>query len=200
MRDTTMAGGDGPLILALGDSLTAGYGLTREQAFPAQLERRLRTTMPDAVVINEGVNGDTTADALRRLPRALARLARRPDLAIVEIGANDLLRGTPPARARADLDAILTELTRCAIPVLMAKFELPTFLGPLTRGYDGIVAEVAARHGAATHPFFPPGVLGGPAFVLADRLHPNAAGIERVADAFLPAVVLALGRSEARVA
>lgn len=190
----------GPLVLALGDSLTAGYGLARNESFPARLEQRLRATLPGAVVINEGVSGDTTADALRRLPRALARLARRADLAIVEIGANDLLRGVPPARSRADLDAILTELSRCAIPILIASFEVPAFLGSIAARYAGLYAEAAARHGAAVHPFFPPGVVGHPAFVLPDRLHPNAAAIERVADAFLPAVLLALGRTEARVA
>jgi len=182
----------GPTILALGDSLTAGYGLLPDQAFPAQLERRLRSTLPAASVTNAGVSGDTTADALRRLPRLLSRLTRRPDLAIVELGANDLLRGVTPARMRSNLDAILAELGRCGIPVLLATFAVPPFLAPLAAAYEGLYAEVARRHGATVHPFFPPGVMGAPAFVLADRLHPNAAAIERVADAFAPTVLSAL--------
>lgn len=178
-----------PFVLAIGDSLTAGYGLAAHEAFPARLQARLRARWPQATVQNAGVSGDTTADALRRLPRLLAGLKARPDLAIVEIGANDLLRGIGPAAARANLDAIVTELQRCGIPVLLATLDLPPLLAALAGGHATIYADVATRHGIPATPFFPAGVLGHPALVLADRLHPNARAIEMAAEAVEPAAV-----------
>jgi acyl-CoA thioesterase I len=189
-----------PTILAFGDSLVAGYGLPRDHAFPAQLERRLRATLPQAAVLGAGVSGDTTADGLRRLPRVLARLQARPALAIVELGANDLLRGIPPERSRAGLDAILTEFAHCGIPALLATFAAPAILGPAARRYNGIYEELASRHGIPHHPFFPPGVMGASPYVLPDRLHPNAAGIDRIAEAFAPAVLQALAADRAAAA
>jgi acyl-CoA thioesterase I len=186
-----------PTVLAFGDSLTAGYGLPRDQAFPAQLQHRLCATLPGATVIGEGVSGDTTADGLRRLPRVLGRLRNRPTLAIVELGANDLLRGIPPERSRANLDAILTEFARCGIPVLLATFAAPAILGAAAGRYNGIYEELAARHRVPHHPFFPPGVMGASPYVLPDRLHPNAAGIARIADAFAPAVLRILASDRA---
>jgi acyl-CoA thioesterase-1 len=177
-----------PLILAFGDSLVAGYGLATADAFPAQLERRLRATRPDARVLNGGVSGDTTAQALRRLPALLSRLPQLPDLAI----ANDVLQGVPPARTRANLDAILTEIGRCGIPMLLATVEPPAFLRDLARAYAVIQSELAAAHGVPTCGFFPEGVFCHPQMVLADRIHPNARAIARVADAMLPTVESAL--------
>ena len=193
---------DDPVVLALGDSLTAGYGLARHQSFAAQLEQRLRlrARWPAARVVNAGVSGDTTADGLRRLPRVLAGLDGRPDLAIVELGANDLLRGLSPATTRANLDAILIELARCGIPVLLATFEVPAMLGAHADRYNGIYPALAKRHGVPTHPFFPAGVMGHPSLVLADRLHPNAAAIGLVADAFLPVVTRLLDTPAAKAA
>jgi acyl-CoA thioesterase-1 len=181
-----------PLLLALGDSLTAGYGLLPDQSFAARLQARLRHDRPGAEVLNAGISGDTTADGLRRLPRVLARLDRKPDLAIVELGANDLLRGIAPPQTEANLDAIIVELTRCDIRVLLATFTVPAFVGAAAARYNAIYPNVAARHGVPTQPFFPDGVMGHPAMVLRDRLHPNALAIERVVDAFAPAVLSAL--------
>lgn len=186
-----------PLILAFGDSLIAGYGLAAQQAFPAQLQQRLRRGHPGAVVINAGVSGDTSADALRRLPRVLAGLSRRPDLAVVQIGPNDVLHGIAPARMRANLDALLTEFARCGIPVLLATVEPPAFLRARTTAYLGIHHDAAERHGARSCAFFPPDVLGHPDMVLADRVHPNALAITLVADAMAPVVEQAL-RATAR--
>ena len=177
-----------PLLLALGDSLVAGYGLAAADAFPVQLERSLRRSSPQACVLNAGMSGDTAGDALRRLPGVLSRLDRRPDLAIVQVGPNDMLRQVPPGRTRADLDAILGELGRCAVPVLVTTVEPPAFLRARADGYLAIHAEVAARHGAALWPFFPAGVLGHPAMVIGDRVHPNARAIAAVIDAMLPEV------------
>jgi acyl-CoA thioesterase-1 len=177
-----------PFVLAFGDSLTAGYGLSREEALPARLQALLRETEPDAVVRNAGVSGDTSGSALRRLPRLLSSLDQLPDLAIVELGANDLIRRIPPEETRANLDAIVTQFGACSIPVLLASFEPPPFLGSLGNAYAGIYDVVAAKHGAVVHPFFPPGVLGHHAHVLRDRLHPNAIAIDKVARAMVPAI------------
>ena len=177
-----------PLILAVGDSLVAGYGLPPRDSFPAQLGRRLRSELPDAQVVNAGVSGDTAAGVLKRLPGLLARLPGRPALAIVQIGPNDVLRQLPPAAVRASLDAILVELERCGIPVLLTTVEPPVVLRERANAYLGIHEELAERHGAMTAPFFPSGVLGHPAMVLADRMHPNSAAISAVVDAMLPIV------------
>ena len=191
---------DRPFILAFGDSLTAGYGLEPSGSFAARLQVELRQRWPGAVVHNAGVSGDTTEGGLVRLPRVLASLWRRPDLAIVELGVNDCFRGVPPARTRANLDSIVHELARCAIPTLLATFEAPRWLGALGTAYADIHAEVAARHGAATAPFFPPGVLGHPELVLPDQIHPNARAIELVATAFVPAVLRLLDRGHTEAA
>lgn len=181
-----------PLILAFGDSLIAGYGLAKADAFPAQLARRLRAAWPFADVLNAGVSGDTSEDALRRLPRTLAGLSRRPDLAIVQIGANDVLRGIAPHRLRVNLDAMLGEFDRCGIAVLLTTIEPPASLADRTRGYAQVHADCARSHGAATCAFFPTGVLGHPDLTLFDRIHPNARGIARVVDHLLPVVEAAL--------
>lgn len=177
-----------PSLLAFGDSLIAGYGLSAADSFPGQLERVLRRRHPSAHVANACVSGDTSADALRRLPRVLSSLSQRPDLAIVQVGPNDVIRGQPASGMRANLDAMLAEFARCDIAVLLATVEPPAFLADRARGYAGIHAAVAAQHGAATAPFFPPGVLGHPAMVLADRIHPNARAIAAVVDHLLPTV------------
>ena len=177
-----------PFVLAFGDSLTAGYGLARADAFPARLEALLRSTLPGTVVRNAGVSGDTTRSALARLPRLLSSLDRRPDLAIVELGANDLIRRIDPAEARSNLDAIIWEFQRCSIPTLLASVEPPAFLGAVALAYSGIHADIGRLYGIDVHPFFPPGVLGHHAHVLRDRLHPNAVAIDKVAKAILPTV------------
>ena len=182
-----------PLILAIGDSLVAGYGLATADGFAAQLERRLRGRYSEASVRPAARSGDTSADALRRLPTILSSLRARPDLAIVQVGPNDMLRRIAPATTRANLDAILVELGRCGVPVLLTTVAPPPFLQGQARDYLGIHTEVAARHGAETWPFVPPGVLGHPQMVLGDRVHPNAAAIARVTDAMLPVVERMLG-------
>lgn len=182
----------GPFVLAFGDSLTAGYGLAPGEEFPARLQALLRDAMPHATVQNAGVSGDTSSSALRRLPRLLSSLGCRPDLAIVELGANDLIRRNDPTITRENLDAILREFGRCSIPTLLASFEPPRFLGAWVAAYDGIYQQTAAKHGALVHPFFPPGILGDRAHVLRDRLHPNALAIDKVARAMAPVVAEAI--------
>lgn len=182
-----------PLILAIGDSLVAGYGLAPADSFPAQLERRLHARHPAARVIGAGRSGDTAADVLRRLPGVLTAMPARPDAAIVQVGPNDVLRQVPPAATRASLDTILVELHRCGVPVLLTTVAPPPLLQARAGPYLPIHEEVAAAHGAATAPFFPPGVLGHPAMVLADRVHPNARAIGLVAEAMMPVVEQMLG-------
>lgn len=189
-----------PYLLGFGDSLMAGYGLASDQAFPKQLERLLRPTRPGAVVENAGVSGDTTAGGRARLPRVLSRLTRRPDLAILELGANDLLRGIDPARTRENLDWMMDEFGRCGVPVLLAGMLAPPFLGDWARRYNAVYPELAAKHGAALYPFFLDGVVGDPALTLPDRIHPNARAIGIVAGRILPHVERALDAQARRAA
>ena len=181
-----------PLLLALGDSLTAGYGLQPHESFPRQLEALLRERHLGATVVNAGVSGDTSAGGLARLPRVLGRLTARPDLAIVELGANDLLRGIAPERMRDNLDAILRELGRCGIPVLLADMWAPPFLGAFAERYNGVFPALARAHGVPLYPFFLAEVAGDPALTLRDRIHPNAQAIGIVARRILPHVAAAV--------
>ena len=190
----------GPNLLAFGDSLTAGYGLAPDESFPRQLEVLLRRRHPAASVHNAGVSGDTSAGGLARLARVLARLTVRPDLAVVELGANDLLRGIAPERMRDNLDAILREVTRCGIPVLLAGMWAPPFLGAFAERYNRVFAEVATAHGVPLYPNFLDGVMGDPALTLRDRIHPNARAIGIVAARILPHVEAALAAAEKRAA
>jgi len=178
-----------PFILALGDSLTAGHGLPRNTAFVARLEQLLREHFPLASVHDASVSGDTAGDALCRLPSVLRSLSHRPDLAIVEVGANDLLQGVPPARTRSDLAMILEELERCCIPVLLATLAPPPLLASFGQAYSTIYRDVAEKYRVPSHPFFPTEVLGQPQYSLADKVHPNAAGIDLAARNMLPAVL-----------
>lgn len=178
-----------PLIIAFGDSLVAGYGLPAAEGFAPQLARRLP---PGARVINAGIAVDTTGDALRRLPRVLSGLDGLPDLAIVQLGSNDVLRRVPPSSTRSNLAGILVEFGRCGVPVLLTTVSPPPLLSQQAAPYAGIQEEVARVHGATTWPFFPAGVLGHRNMVLADRVHPNGNAIAAVIDAILPAIKGAL--------
>jgi acyl-CoA thioesterase-1 len=180
-----------PHILAFGDSLTAGHGLQAADSFPAQLEALLCATDPGARVLNAGVSGDTTASGLARLPRLLSRLDRRPDLAIVELGANDMLRFADPQHIRRNLDAILDQFASCGIPVLLAGMMAPLLLGALASRLNAIYPDLAAKHGVPLYPFFLKGAIGR-GLTLRDGIHPNARAIGIIARGILPAVVSAL--------
>lgn len=182
-------------VLAFGDSLTAGYGLPPGLGFAPQLEDMLRRNGVRAFVANAGVSGNTAAQGRARLRWTLDGLRTRPDLAIVALGANDMLRGLPPRQTRADLDAILAELKRRDIPVLIAGMLAAPNLGPRYRTeYEAIFPELARKHGAALYPFFLAGVAGNPALALPDRMHPNFQGIKRMVSGITPAVLRALGQ------
>lgn len=176
-------------VLAFGDSLVAGYGLAPRDAFPVRLQALLRDRRPGARVIAAGRSGDTSADGRARLPRTLVALDRRPELAILELGANDVLRARPPERMAEDLGAMLAEFGRRGIPVLLAGLELPAHPAvPMMARYNEVYPALAARYGAALDRHFLHGVAGMPGLTLADGLHPNARAIEIVARRLLPVV------------
>ena len=181
-----------PTVLALGDSLTAGYGLPADQSFAAQLQGALRRSLAGAQVINAGRSGDTAAAGLARLPGVLAGLRVRPHLAIVELGANDLIRGVDPARTRDNLDAILHALRQAGIPPLLAGMLAPPFLGAHGERFNAVFADLARAHGVPLYPFFLAGVAGDPALTLRDGIHPNARAIGIVTERILPSVLAAL--------
>jgi acyl-CoA thioesterase-1 len=181
-------------VLAFGDSLTAGYGLPPGQGFAPQLEDMLRRNGLRAFVTNAGVSGNTAAQGRARLKWTLDGLKAKPDLAIVALGANDMLRGLPPAQTRADLDSILAELKRRDIPVLIAGMLAAPNLGSRYGAeYNRIFPDLARKHGAALYPFFLAGVAGNPALALPDRMHPNFQGIKRMVSGIVPTVLRALG-------
>lgn len=187
--------GDDVHVFALGDSLTAGFGLPRRQGFVPQLEAHLRRHGIPARVTNAGVSGDTAAQGLQRLAWTLDGLPRRPDLAIVALGANDMLRGLPPAQTREALDAILTELKRREARLLVAGMIAAPNLGPnYAAAYNPMFAALARTHGAVFHPFFLEGVAGSRALNQPDGIHPNFQGVKRIVAAITPRVIEALGR------
>ena len=183
------------LIWALGDSLTAGYGLPPAQGFTAQLQAALRASGVAAEVRNGGVSGDTAAQGRARLLWGLRGLPRTPDLVIVELGANDMLRGLPSASARSNLDRILAELQRRRVPVLLAGMRAAPNLGPdYRREFEAIYPDLARKYRVPLYPFFAAGVAGNRALLQTDGLHPNPRGVAVVVRGILPAVRRALRR------
>ena len=174
------------VIVAFGDSLTAGYGLSASDAFPAQLESALRQAGRQVRVINGGVSGETTAGGRARLDWVLAD---KPDAAIVELGANDALRGIDPKEASRNLGAILSELKKRNVRVLLAGMLAPPNLGSrYTRAFDTIFPDLAAAHDVMLYPFFLDGVAAEPALNQHDGIHPNALGVAVIVDRILPYV------------
>lgn len=182
-------------ILAFGDSLTAGYGLPRGQGFAPQLEDALRRNGVRAFVTDAGVSGDTTAAARARLGWTLDGLDRKPDLAIVALGGNDMLRALPPAQTRANMEAILAELRRREIPALVAgMLAAPNLGAQYGSAFNRIFPDVAREYGADLYPFFLASVAGNRRLSLPDGVHPNFQGIKRMVSGILPTVRRALER------
>ena len=185
------------LVLALGDSLTAGYQLKPAESFPAQLQAALQKEGRKVRVHNAGVSGDTTAQGKARLNWVLASQKQKPDLAIVALGANDMLRGQPPAQARANLDAILTDLGKRGIPVVLAgMMAAPNMGAAYAKEFNAIYPALAKKHGATLYPFFTNGVTANPKLLLADGMHPNPAGVGVMVKNILPTVRKALDAKE----
>jgi acyl-CoA thioesterase-1 len=182
-------------VLAFGDSLTAGYGLGPGQGFAPQLEDVLRRNGVPAIVTNGGVSGNTAAQGRARLKWTLDGLKQKPDLAIVALGGNDMLRGISPRQTRADMDAIVAELKRRGIPVLIAGMLAPPNLGTRYMSeFNAIFPDVARTHGADLYPFFLANVAGVPALNLPDRVHPNFQGIKKMVSGIAPYVLRALAK------
>lgn len=181
------------LVVAFGDSLTAGYGLKPADSYPVRLEAALRSAGIAARVHNGGVSGETTAGGRARLGWQLQGLKAKPDLVILELGANDMLRGLDPGLAQANLDAMLGELKRRRIPVLLTgMLAAPNLGAPYRRRFDAIYPALARKHGVAFYPFFMKGVAGNPRLLQSDGLHPTAQGVTVIVRGLLPQVKTAL--------
>ncbi len=182
------------LVLAFGDSLSAGYQLKPAESFPAQLQVALVKAGRDVTVKNAGVSGDTSTAGRARLNWVLAGLKTKPDLVILELGANDMLRGQDPAIAKANLDAMLTELGKRKIPVILAGMRASPNLGATyVKQFDAMYGALAVKHKVRLYPFFLDGVAATPKLQLADGMHPNAAGVAVIVKRILPTVEAALG-------
>jgi len=185
-------------IVVLGDSLVAGLGIKPSEAFPAQLERALKERGHAVEVINAGVSGDTTAGGLDRVGWAVPE---RTGAVILELGANDALRGLDPGRARSNLDKIITTLKAGGAEVLLAGMLAPRNLGEgYTRAFDAIYPELAAKHGLILYPFFLDGVALMPKLNLDDGLHPNGRGVAEITKKIMPAVEQLIERARAKQA
>jgi acyl-CoA thioesterase-1 len=179
-------------ILAFGDSLFAAHGLEKPQGYPARLQAALRGKGINATVVDAGVSGDTTAAGLQRLAFVLSNAAK-PDLAIVELGGNDMLRGIPPAETRSNLNAILAELGKRGIPVLVMGMRAPPNMGAeFARQFDGIYPALAKDHKAALVPFFLAPTYDKPQLIQQDHIHPTAEGIDALVAATVAEVADAL--------
>jgi acyl-CoA thioesterase-1 len=183
-----------PVIVAVGDSLTAGLGLSEKDSFPAQLERALKARGQQVKVVNAGVSGDTAAAGLARLDWAM------PDDAsavIVELGANDALQGLDPAATKATLEKIITALKARGLPILLAGMEAPRNLGQdYVDQFRALYADLAQRYDLILYPFFLDGVALDDKYTLGDGLHPNADGVARIVDGILPKVEELLAKTK----
>jgi acyl-CoA thioesterase I len=173
-------------LVVLGDSLTAGLGVPPGQAFPNRLEAALRAKGWDVEVLNSGVSGDTAADGLARYDWAVPA---NTDALIVELGANDMLRGLPPEETKKTLAAILDKAKAAKIPVLIAGMHAAPNLGPeYDRAFDAIYPALAKAYDVPLYPFFLDGVAGDPKLNQPDGLHPKAEGVEVIVERILPSV------------
>lgn len=177
------------LILAFGDSLYAGYGLKRGESMPAHVEALLRQEGVNAKVVNAGVSGDTTSAGRKRLSFALDNLPRKPNLVMLGLGGNDVLRQIPVAETRANMTAMLDELRRRNIPVVLTGMRAPPNLGPdYVASFDSMYPELARQYRADLYPFVLAGVLGERRLMLPDGIHPNAKGVDVMATQIAPLV------------
>jgi acyl-CoA thioesterase I len=181
-------------IVAFGDSLTAGYGLAANEAFPAQLQRALSAKGLAVNVVNAGVSGDTTAGGLARLDWSVPD---GTDAVILELGANDALRGFDPAVTRKALDTMLRRLQERKISVLLCGMVAPPNMGAeYGRAFNAIYPDLAAQTGAILYPFFLTGVAADSKLNQRDGLHPTAAGVTVIVDRILPQVEELIARAK----
>jgi acyl-CoA thioesterase-1 len=173
-------------IVALGDSLVAGYGLASGESFPEQLEAALQERGHDVTVVNAGVSGDTASDGLARLEWSVPASA---DVVIVEFGGNDAMRGIDPGVTRAAVTEIVATLKGRGHAVLLAGMQAPRNFGDTyTREFDSIFPDVAAEYDVSLYPFFLEGIALDSAYNLPDGIHPSAGGVAAIVESILPAV------------
>lgn len=179
-------------LLVLGDSLTAGLGLSPDEAFPAKLEAALKPRYPDLKIVNAGISGDTAADGLARLDWALTDDV---DGLIVELGANDALRGLDVVQTETALDGILLKAKARNLPTLILGMRAPPNMGPdyATR-FDGLFPRLAEKHDALLYPFFLDGIAANAGFNQADGIHPNASGVDQIVLKVMPKIEELIGK------
>lgn len=183
-----------PLILAFGDSLTAGFGLRARDSFPAQLQAKLQQEGVRARVENGGNSGDTTADGLARTDW---ELAEKPDAVILELGANDMLRGIPPGIVRRNLEKIVEKVKASGAKILLAGMRsAPNWGEAYQRQFDAIYPDLAQRYHLMLYPFFLDGVALKPDLTQADGRHPNERGVAVIVARIAPYVASLLGEKE----
>lgn len=181
------------VILALGDSLFAGYGLEPGQSYPAHLEAALKAKGIKAHVINAGVSGDTTAGGLQRADFVLKSLTKPPALVVISLGGNDMLRGLSPAETRKNLDALLAKFAAANVSVLLLGMLAAPNLGPDYAGqFNPIYPALAKKHGAKLVPFFLQPLIEKPELIQADHIHPTLAGIDVLVGSTVDTVAEAL--------
>jgi acyl-CoA thioesterase-1 len=184
------------VIVALGDSLTAGLGLPQDDAFPAMLERALKARGHDVRVVNAGVSGDTAGAGLARLDWTLPADA---SAVIIELGANDALQGLPPEATKAALEKIITRVKARGLPILLAGMEAPRNMGKeYVEAFGAIYPELAQEYDLVLYPFFLDGVAMEKSLTLEDRMHPNAQGVARIVEGITPKVEELLARAAAK--
>jgi len=177
---------DAPLVIFLGDSISAGLHLPEDEAFPAVIQRRLFERGVAFRLINAGHSGDTTAGGLRRAPFILER---KPAIVVVELGGNDGLRGQPLENMRKNLDGILAAINKAGAKALLLGMRIPTNYGPeYTEGYAKMYEQLAQQHGIAFVPYFMEPIAGNRDYFLDDELHPNPEGHKLLADKVGPAL------------
>ncbi len=175
-------------IVALGDSLTAGYGLQSGEDFATKLQESLVKEGLDVKIDNAGVSGDTTAGGLARIDWAIEG-AQKPDLVLVALGANDMLRGIDPAVTKDNLSKILTKLKDKNIPAFLIGMRSPTNMGSFFRGkFDKVYKELADEYDVPLYPFFLDGVAMKTEYNLEDGIHPNTKGIAIIVEKITPAI------------
>jgi acyl-CoA thioesterase-1 len=169
-----------PVILAYGDSLTAGYGVQASQGYPARLQRKLDEQGHKYRVVSMGISGDTTSGGRARMRAALDQ---KPSIVILELGANDGLRGMPVSQMQANLEAMIKDFQKAGAKVILAGMTLPRNYGDAyVQSFENVFRDLAKKYDTPLIPFFLEGVAGNPKYTLEDLIHPNAEGYARVTD------------------
>ena len=185
-------------IIGFGDSLMAGYGLNQPDSFTVRLEAELKSEGLDVHVVNAGVSGDTTTGGRSRLAWTIDGQPKKPDLVILELGANDALRGLSPSLTRKNLDWMLAQLKQRGIPVLLAGMMAPPNMGrDYGNEFNAIYPDLAKKYGVAFYPFFLDGVAADPTLNQGDGMHPNPKGVKIIVGKIAPYIITALKGGQA---